>query len=434
MASDFTYQAFQASNALLDAEKKKKQYEDGYKESQKVSNLYGTYNNLLNSKPGEWNGGAYGSKVSKALDDILNRKQFSYDLNADMLYQQYKDQYVNQGRQAMMDTIGMASAMTGGYGNSYAQQVGQQTYQGYLQGLNDKIPELYQLAMSKYQMEGDQMNNAYGLLKNQYDTEYGQYRDRVSDWNNDVDRAYNVYNNERNNEQNVYNANRDYALSNYNSLYNQEYGQYSDDYNRAFNNYQQGVAEDQFAQELAFKKLQEENDQSIAQRNYELSQLNYELQKQSEANSVAYNNARLAEEQRQFDAELAYKKQADAQKALSDAIGGIGSALKDTVSKAASKVSSSSSGSNKETSLKKLSTSEMNKLREAWQTGGDKAVDDYLWAFDADAYDLEDAMDQLYEWIQKNYNVERDLPAGVFNLLDRNLVTQQKNSPKETKK
>ena len=62
-----------------------------------------------------------------------------------------------------MDTMGQAQAMTGGYGNSYAQTVGQQTYQGYLQGLNDQVPALYQLALDKYNSEGNQLKDNMGI-------------------------------------------------------------------------------------------------------------------------------------------------------------------------------------------------------------------------------------------------------------------------------
>ena len=76
----------------------------------------------------------YSSSWRGQLDDIMNRimnrEQFNYDLNADALYQQYKDQYIHGGNLAMQDTMGQATAMTGGYGNSYAQSAGQQTYQG----------------------------------------------------------------------------------------------------------------------------------------------------------------------------------------------------------------------------------------------------------------------------------------------------------------
>ena len=137
----------------------------------------------------------YQSQWQSQLDDtigkILNREKFSYDLNGDALYQQYKDRYVTHGRMAMMDTMGQAQAMTGGYGNSYAQSVGQQTYQNYLQGLNDKIPELYNLALSQYQMEGDQLKDQYSILGNREAQDYGR-------WAADRDFGYGQFVDDRN--------------------------------------------------------------------------------------------------------------------------------------------------------------------------------------------------------------------------------------------
>lgn len=150
----------------------------------------------LNQKPG-----AYQSQWQQQLQDtmnqILNREKFNYDLNGDALYQQYKDQYLTQGKMAMMDTMGQAQAMTGGYGNSYAQSVGQQTYQGYLQGLNDKIPELYQLALSQYQLEGDALANRASLLAQQEDRDYGRYQDTLSRYEAELARLQGVYDSER---------------------------------------------------------------------------------------------------------------------------------------------------------------------------------------------------------------------------------------------
>lgn len=120
--------------------------------------------------------------LNQAMDKILNREKFSYDINGDALYQQYKNQYMKQGKQAMMDTVGVASAMTGGYGNSYAQTAGQQTYQGYLQGLNDKIPELYQMARNAYDSDIDELYKQYALYSDRDDADYGRHRDQVGDW------------------------------------------------------------------------------------------------------------------------------------------------------------------------------------------------------------------------------------------------------------
>lgn len=114
------------------------------------------------------------------MNKILNREKFSYDLNGDALYQQYKDKYIQQGKMAMQDTMGQAAAMTGGYGNSYAASVGNQAYQAQLNNLNDVIPELYQMAYDKYNQEGQDLYNQYGLLSDDRNMEYGLWGDKYN--------------------------------------------------------------------------------------------------------------------------------------------------------------------------------------------------------------------------------------------------------------
>lgn len=168
-----------------------------YNESEKVKRLAEDMALHEAKNPGEWSGGTYGKGMDEALQKVLNRDKFQYDINGDALYQQYKDRYIQQGKQAMMDTVGQAAALTGGYGNSYAQKAGQQAYQGYLQGLNDKVPELYQMAMERYNQEGTDLLNKYGLMSDQYAKEYSRYRDSVGDWLAQRDYLATLYNNER---------------------------------------------------------------------------------------------------------------------------------------------------------------------------------------------------------------------------------------------
>ena len=97
----------------------------------------------------------------EALQSYLNRPDFQYDANGDALYRHYKDQYTQLGKTAMQDTMGQAAALTGGYGSSYAQNVGQQAYQSYLSKADDVIPELYQLAYDRYRDKGDRLYKAY---------------------------------------------------------------------------------------------------------------------------------------------------------------------------------------------------------------------------------------------------------------------------------
>ena len=153
-----------------------------YVESDTVKQAKDSLSAQLAQKPN-----AYQSQWQRSINDtinkIMNRDKFSYDLNGDALYQQYKDQYVTQGKMAMMDTMGQAAALTGGYGSSYGQSVGQQTYQGYLQQLNDKVPELYQLALDQYNREGEDLYNQYSLYSDMDSKDYSKYRDTVSDYN-----------------------------------------------------------------------------------------------------------------------------------------------------------------------------------------------------------------------------------------------------------
>lgn len=169
-------------------------------------------------RPGDYES-QYREQIDSLLDEILNRPDFSYDFNDDPLYQQYRDQYTQQGQLAMQDTMGQAAALTGGFGNSYAQSVGQQTYQGYLQQLNNIIPELQQNAYGMYMDEGNTMRTNLGLLQGMDEMDYGRYRDDVDDYYRDLDYYYNRYNNAYGNEYNQYlnelnawQADRDYWL------------------------------------------------------------------------------------------------------------------------------------------------------------------------------------------------------------------------------
>lgn len=128
------------------------------------------------------------SKRQEAADALAQRKAFSYDVNSDALYQQLKDQYVRQGRLAMMDTMGRAAALTGGYGNSYGQVAGQQTYQQYLQQLGDRVPELQNMALQRYNAESQRLSDRYALYGELENREYDRYTDALNAYYQELDR------------------------------------------------------------------------------------------------------------------------------------------------------------------------------------------------------------------------------------------------------
>lgn len=169
--------------------------------------------------------------LGNIMQSILDNKKFSYDLNGDALYQQYKDKYTQQGKMAMRDTMGQAAAMTGGYGNSYAQAVGNQAYQASLDNLNDIVPELYQMAYDRYNQERQDMYNKYGMLSGERENQYGLWLDGL---NRAIsDRAYYA---------DLHNAERNFDYGKYYDDLKFAYGKYLDDKSYAYNNYANAVA------------------------------------------------------------------------------------------------------------------------------------------------------------------------------------------------
>lgn len=122
--------------------------------------------------------------LDQKTNDWMNREKFSYDIGSDPMYQQYKEQYSALGKLAMEDTMGQASALTGGYANSYAQTVGQQAYQQYMDQLNAMVPELYSMARSNYDAEGQDLYNQIALLEGQRSQAFSEHQAELNDWYN----------------------------------------------------------------------------------------------------------------------------------------------------------------------------------------------------------------------------------------------------------
>lgn len=220
----------------------------GYTPSQNVTSAQQYLQGIIGNKPGQYNS-QYAPQITQLYDKMMNRGQFKYDMNADPLYQQYKNSYMNAGKQAMQDTIGNMSALTGGYGNSYAGAAGQQQYQQYLQGLHDVIPTLQQQAYDRYQQEGKDLQNLLAITQGLDETAYGRHRDTVSDWQ----------------------ADRGFAQGAYESAYDREYQDYLNQLNYW---QQQGQMENQdywTGKEYDLTKEQADRNWQMAQNEFDLN-------------------------------------------------------------------------------------------------------------------------------------------------------------------
>ena len=146
-----------------------------------------TYENASDYVSG-WDG-----VIKDLASQILNRPAFSYDYAQDPLYQQYKESYTREGQRAMQDTLGEVSARTGGLASSYAATAAQQANNYYMQQLNDKIPELQQLAYDMWLNEGNTDRANLEMLLGLENQDYSRWRDQVGDSRYENEWNYGLY-------------------------------------------------------------------------------------------------------------------------------------------------------------------------------------------------------------------------------------------------
>lgn len=254
-------------------------YQQGYKPSESVTRYQQQLQQAEAAKPQGYNS-KYAPQLESILQQITNPQDFKYEFNGDNLFKYYADLYTQKGKQASMDSMGQAAALTGGYGNSYAQQVGQQAYQQNLMNLYDRGMDLRNAAYQQYQDKLAGQKDAYNYLSAADQTDYGRYQDEYANWQNE----------------------RAYAAQMADAERNFDYSQYQQDLNYWTNMAQ---AENQAAQtERAFNENVRQFDANMEeeQRQFnETSKLNYDqlAEKQREF------DANLTEEQRQYNQSLA---------------------------------------------------------------------------------------------------------------------------------
>lgn len=153
------------------AEEAQKQYSTGAQGATggQVPNVTPAAQAALGEGAGQWK-----SELDGIMNKILNGEKFEYDMNGDAMYQQMADMHKNNANLAMQNAMAQAAAMTGGYGSSYGQMVGQQAFAGQMQGLNDIGMDLYNQALNEYIAEGDRLNNQYAMLAEREALDYNR--------------------------------------------------------------------------------------------------------------------------------------------------------------------------------------------------------------------------------------------------------------------
>lgn len=220
-----------------------------------VSSAYQEAMNYTNSLLEKLSSGrtSYTGQIESLMKEIQDREEFEYDMDADPLFQQALASAMGSGRTAMQDTIGQASALTGGYGSTYATAAGNQAYNAFIEDAYNNLPKYYQMALEAYELEGQEMYNQLAMLNDADAQEYARlydawnanlssaeqmYAKEYSDWQDGVQNAYNSANLQLSEQNQAY----DQAYNNYaatqnkaDTLYSREYAEWADEVNNAFN-------------------------------------------------------------------------------------------------------------------------------------------------------------------------------------------------------
>jgi len=294
-------------------------YQNGYQAGQAVNNAQQQMQNVQAQKPQTYNS-KYSAQLDSILQQVTNPEKFQYSFNGDELFKSYADLYTQKGKQASLDSMGQAAALTGGYGNSYAQQAGNQQYQQYLLGLYDKGMDLYDRAYQRYLGDQEQQREAYNMLANADQTDYGRYRDTVGDWQNELDYWTNMYNTESDRDYSRYGDQRDY----WTQLAQVENADYRSEQER-----QEAIR--QF--NLNYEENQRQFNENLAEQRRQYDQ-KYEYEKMSDQQKYAYNYAMAILEKGQMPSDDMLKaaglSKEDAQKLMKTVTGGGGGRKKKT--------------------------------------------------------------------------------------------------------
>lgn len=234
-----------------------------YQQSQGVQNAQQALQDHQQKKPGDYQS-KYQQQIEELYGKINNRPKFQYDVNEDALYQSMAQRYQQQGKQAMMDTMGQAAALTGGYGSSYGQSVGQQTYQGYLQSLADLVPDYYNMALQAYNAEGDDLYQRYAMAMQQEGQDYDRWQDANSAYLQELARLQGVYESERSFDYNKWQQDQSF-----------DYGMWKDDQDTRYQQERDTLSDQRYDEEWKRQLDRDRIQDEQWQKEFEESQRQY---------------------------------------------------------------------------------------------------------------------------------------------------------------
>ena len=134
------------------------------------------------------NAPSYTDKYSKQIEELWKALSgYGYgDFLDSSQYSALAGQYETLGRNAMQDTLGQVAARTGGLASSYGSTAAQQSYNNYMQALEQAALDMYG---DEYSRRANNLQTALNLS----DIDYSRYLNDLNQYNTDRNFDYGVY-------------------------------------------------------------------------------------------------------------------------------------------------------------------------------------------------------------------------------------------------
>ena len=163
-----------------------------YSESAEVAAAKAALAKAESSAPAAYKS-SYSDEIKSLTERILSGEKFSYDFNADPIYNVYREQVENDRRRAVSDAVSSAALLTGGYGNSYGVTAAGEASAKAAENLRNIIPSLLEAAYDRWYGEREAERERLRAVMDLESADYGRYRDSVADYVNNRDYAYGKY-------------------------------------------------------------------------------------------------------------------------------------------------------------------------------------------------------------------------------------------------
>ena len=162
--------------------------ENTFQPSQAVSEANQKLSDVNSGKPAEYKS-EHADQLGGLYQQVLGRGSFQYDPGKDPMYDQYRQQYIENGQRAAADTKSAMGALTGGYGNTMGITAVNEQYGQNLQGINDNLAALKENAQAADEADANRQTAQLQTAAQQEAQDYSRWQDQNDRWRDDRDFA-----------------------------------------------------------------------------------------------------------------------------------------------------------------------------------------------------------------------------------------------------